>query len=52
MIFQSKEIYENSPTIKTFNGKKICLEETQIKSRIERDVNQRGYTREEAMTLF
>lgn len=29
-----------------------ALEETQIKSRIERDVNQRGYTVEEAMALF
>jgi phosphoribulokinase len=29
-----------------------ALEETQIKSRIERDVNKRGYTHEEALTLF
>ncbi len=29
-----------------------ALEETQIKSRIERDVNQRGYTPDEALELF
>ncbi|MCF7872292.1 hypothetical protein K9L97_04635 [Candidatus Woesearchaeota archaeon] len=29
-----------------------ALEETQIKSRIKRDVKKRGYTKEEAMTLF
>ncbi|MGE0793085.1 MAG: uridine kinase [Candidatus Woesearchaeota archaeon] len=29
-----------------------ALEETQIKSRIERDVNKRGYTQEEALILF
>ena len=29
-----------------------ALEETQIQSRIERDVNQRGYTREDALALY
>jgi uridine kinase len=29
-----------------------ALEETQIKSRIERDVKKRGYTLEEALALF
>ena len=35
-----------------FKGFGYALEATQIQSRIERDVKQRGYTHKEAMALF